>query len=746
MKKTLYNILSVLAVAAVSFMAASCGEKPAPVPTVPMFPELVTDHDVEPGTELKLTIQPNMAWSISIPKESYQWFKIINGKAKLQTLSGVALDEPKEITIWTIDEESFDLRSCDVKMTVGDETKVIASYTLRAKDKTLEVYRASKQEDGTFALSTDGYVYEESPVAATDEIELVWNNNEKKFYFPLKVKANYDWTVQWPSWALADIDAQSKVGDVEFEVYSVASKLPYDSTVEEIRFMNGNQVMKTFKVRIPGCKDMMEYNIGGYVALTFDHAQYFHAGTGTVSNDPIKGFLYGPSGARMVVLELTDAGYVQVQSSWLNAELSAWDGVEGASVLQTREISISVSKHIGNTDRHAMILFLPATAPDSLADILTSDKSGVKQEYARYAVTVTQTACPEEYFTFEASAEDMLAAGLVFERSQSPLLPSLNLNYAEGSQDWQYNLSYVKEMASAKSTFYITYPYETISVYDTDGIEVPADSLAQHWLNYNPLNDGLYGQITMDMTTFKVNKPKEIDGYVVFKNEHGKVLAAVHCFYKEEEKTVEDVLEDVSDKFFMHPDQAKQAGATIYQVISGPTYDLYKEHQAPIYIVNYVKDNTSLYIRTKNTCSMYSCVGKKYGPEMVNIDDQIYHDWDFDALIEKYNAEEEEYKVLYKKYQEDFDAWFDGGQVGERPKAPKKPVYPDVNDDRSTQGLLKFGSTAMVERTYPGYSKFTMKKVADQPELDTEVIQFATSEVILYVFICKLNLPVSSEN
>ena len=729
MKKTLYNILSVMAVAVACFVTVACEEKPAPVETTPVFPELVTNHDVVPGEELTLTIQPNMAWSISIPKESYQWFKILNGKSKLQTISGVPMDEPKEITIWTTDEESFDLRSCDVKMTVGKETKVIASYTLRAKDKALEVYRASKLEDGSFVISSDGYVYEETPVASTDEIELVWNENEKKFYFPIKVSANYEWTVQWPSWALADIDAQSKVGNVSFEVYGIASELPLEDATGEIKFMNGTEVMKTFKVKIPGCKDIMEYNIGGYTTLTFDHAQYFHGGTGTVSIEPVSGLLYGPSGVRMIVLELAENGYYQPETPWLNAVLSSWDSIEGASVLQTREISISAPKYVEKTDRKALILFLPATAPADIAEIMTSDKMGVKEEYAAYAVNVIQTACPDEYFTFEASAEDMENAGLIFERSESPILPNLNLNYVEGLQDWQYNISYVKEMASAKSSFYITYPYETISVYDAEGVEIATDKLAEHWLSYNALNDGLYGQIVMDMTKFTENKPQEIDGYLIFKDEVGKVLAAVHCFYKEEIKTEEDVLVDVSRSFFVDPAAATAAGATIHLVQSGPTYELYKGHQAPIYKVKFTVDNTSLSIKTNKSCTSYSCMGKpEDGPELVTIDDQVYKDKELYALIDKYH--------------EDMELYREG-------KLDKEPKYPDTSMEKSTYGLLKFGPTALYpERTYPGYSKFNMKKVAEKPELTSEIIQFmgGSESSVMFIFICELDIPATSEN
>ena len=148
MKKTIYNIFSLVFMAAALFTAISCEqEEPLGSNKKSDFPELVENHDVIPGTELTITIQPGSAWSISIPRESYEWFKILDGKFKTQTLTGTSSDEPVQITIWTTDEESFALRSCDVKMKVNGEEKVIAKYTLRAKAKTIEVYKASLTEE-----------------------------------------------------------------------------------------------------------------------------------------------------------------------------------------------------------------------------------------------------------------------------------------------------------------------------------------------------------------------------------------------------------------------------------------------------------------------------------------------------------------------------------------------------------------------------------------------------------------------
>ena len=710
MKKTIYRLSSVLFSAAMLFLTACEKENNQEGQggnDTPAFPELVTMNDIEPGSTLTLTIQPNEVWTLSIPVESYEWFKILDGKFKIQTINGGPLDEPKTITIWTTDEPSFALRSCEVKLKVGDETRTIAEYTLAAADRVVEVYPVSVNENGRFEYVDGSYVFESEPLEDSDVIEMVWDENERRYTFPIEVKSNYEWTVEWPEWSRADVSVDTRIGDVPVEIYSVSSKLPLEDAEGEIKFKHGDQVKKTVKVRIPGSKDRFVHNLSGYTSLSFDHACYFHSESGAYSKDPVQGYMYGPKDSRIVVLEMGEGGYVEAESPWLDVTVSSWDDLQGADVLQSRSVSITVPRYAGSEERKAMILFLSATAPSDINELLSSDRMNVKDEYKSFAVPVVQAGRPSEYITFEADESEREFAGLIFARSESALLPDLNLEFATGSEDWQYDLSYIKEMASAKSTFYITESYETVTVLDADGNVV---NTTENWLAYSPLGEGLYGQIVMDMEKFVSGAPSEIDGYVVFKDETGKVLSIVHCFYKEEPKTPEDVLEDVSSQFFMSHLDATIAGATIHQVISGPTYEAFKEHQAPIYIVKFTSDNTSLEIRTSEECKIYSCVGKKDGPEMVTIDDQMFID-----------------KELYQKIED-----YNNGLIDK---------YPDTSEDRSTMGILTFGKTSQEDRTYPGYSKFNMKMPAGVSEnVMTETIQFATTEKILFVFVCQLDL------
>ena len=69
----------------------------------------------------------------------------------------------------------------------------------------------------------------------------------------------------------------------------------------------------------------------------------------------------------------------------------------------------------------------------------------------------------------------------------------------------------------------------------------------------------------------------------------------------------------------------------------------------------------------------------------------------------------------------------------------------DWEADRSTMGFLKYGSTVHETRIYNGVSEInmTMPEPAEGEQKATtyeEVIQFATTEAIQFIFICRLAL------
>ena len=764
MKRSLYKVFGIAAFVAAAMCVVSCSEKEPEATVEPKFPEVVIRNDIKPGEKITLNFTPNMDWTVSIPEESFEWFKILDGKFEEQSVSGKASRLPQRIVIATASNKSFSLRSCKVSLTMGGQTKEIASYTIEAEARVLEVYPATYDENG-FSFTDGGYVYENEPLTSDDAIELVWVENENMFMFPVNVKSNFEWTATWPEWARTDITADTRVGDVPVLMYGVDSKLPYDGDKDTVTFGNGKESFASFMVAIPGIREKFKANLGGYSSLTFDHAAYFRADAGTFSKDPIEGSIYGPKQCRVEVLELTESGYVKAENSWLNVSVSAWDNVAGAAVLQNRSVSVTASRYASNQDRGAMILMLPATAPENLSEIFESDMIQVKEEYAQYAIPVTQLARPEEFFTFESNLLDREMVGLYFDRSKESLLADKEFKFADGTENWQYDLTYTRSNSSTRSTVYLTEPYASVEIYDAEGNLISAD-LSEHWLNYDQLGDVMYGQIVMveenlptvqavdeegepmvdeEGNPIKV-KVEEIDGYVVFKNDIGEVLSIVHCFYIKEKMSEYDVYVEASKEVFVSPTSAANMGLTAYRITSGPTYLEYIEMNSPIYLITATTDDITFGIRTTKACTMYSCpADPSRGPKMVTVDNQMF----FDPIIAK--------KI--DKYLEDLAAYNEGRANGTivDPDRVLEPKYPDTTGDRSTMGQLSFGETAQQIRTYPGTSNIRMRKPEivkdDDTDTDTEtVIPDVYKETIIFyestprfVFIFNLDLRGASQ-
>lgn len=220
----------------------------------PVFPELVEDFAVLPGSVQEIVFTPNLAWKVSIPSEMRQWFWIKDGSFSVTELSGEASQEPLTIYVGVTENAEFDKNySCDVTLTMGGESKVIAKYMLPAKEKTLEVYVAQKNDDGSFKLADDGvsYMFETQPAAAA---ELVWTAEAGKFILPLRIESNCEWTVSKPEWADINVP-ENTIGIVEL----VVNGFSLEAAEGKLSFFNGETSLKEMTIKVPQGKDMVVY-------------------------------------------------------------------------------------------------------------------------------------------------------------------------------------------------------------------------------------------------------------------------------------------------------------------------------------------------------------------------------------------------------------------------------------------------------------------------------------------------------
>ncbi len=173
----------------VAILATSCTEKEELKPAFPETQNLVK----EAGGTVELTIAPNMAWELSLSAaNNLFWFE--EAGVNRSTLSGAAGETT--VTIYITDEKPLGADyNCDVTMTMGGESKVIATIMVAGDTPSFKVYPAiwnAEANDWTYAANGYDYVYANEPATS---VSLKFDNEMMNFICPAKVVANYAWSV-----------------------------------------------------------------------------------------------------------------------------------------------------------------------------------------------------------------------------------------------------------------------------------------------------------------------------------------------------------------------------------------------------------------------------------------------------------------------------------------------------------------------------------------------------------------------
>ena len=733
---------------------ASC-EKPGPdgpdTPEVTVtFPALVENYEVKPGETLSLTFTPAMDWTVSVPSENLQWFWIADGTFKLDQRSGKASTEPVIVNIGVSETEEFDMnRSCDVTLTIGEESKVIAKYMRPAKERTLALYMAELDDAGEFKLDEDGvsYVYSTAEAAS---VTLAWSASDADFRAPLRVESNGEWTVTYPEWLTVNVpekttgvteiiltgssleevsgkiafkagdrvmkevdvtlpsckglDVRTAVyedeefkfadeggylwtedaveefslvwlgsdfrmpvsissrcewtislpewlsaelpektaGNVSFTIMGVPSKYPLEDTADKIVFKYEDAVIHEVKVTIPGCKDIMSYSLGmALTALDFNAVGEVMTSTGYADVD-VTATLFGTSEVSVAAFEMAGGKYVTDKApEWMTITVSNFNTADGASVLQEREVMISVSEN-NSDERSAVLLFVPHSMSGKAASFITDDNTAVKEEYMKYAVAVSQLS---DKFTISmtSSEEAMAEAGASFVEASAE--KKAELVAAFGETDNVYVLTYDNIYALDAARMMMSREFADVKVFDNTKADQSA--VADFWLAFNyDAEAKSSGVVEMYFNSDPAALPPlpsaPSTGYVVFYDSTGAVLAIVECVspWKEEEIVTPPGDEDggVDDgkirdeygnvyveapSYFSDPEAAAQSGAKIYELESGPYYDQYSEYQCPILLLEYTSVDASPQIVLSSKVSQWFAYLSTYS-EYVTVNKKTY--------------------------------------------------------------------------------------------------------------------------
>lgn len=533
-----------------ALFAASC-EKPSEETPAPEFPQLI-EKTVAPGESVTIPVQANLDWEISVPENGLQWFWIQDGAFQLYRLSGKAGEA--EVVIGVSATEEFDNdRVCEVTMTMGGESKVIARLVRPSKEKHLTVY-AAVVVDGEvqFNETGDSYLYE--PEEA-ESLDMIWTGSE--FRLPIKVESNYNWSIKTPEWARVDVPSDG-VGEKNLIVYGVPSAYPLDAASGKLQFMSGEKVVKEYVVNIPGCKDIFSYKMDMSITeLEFNYQGQIKVATGFIDG-PATGYVSGADGIRVIALSRNESGFSADAPSWLEVNVAEYDRTEGADVLQQRNFTVSVALNEGD-NRHAALLFLPPTLTAAASDLFEGTE--IKEEYKQYSVPVTQLSSDQEFISMLANPSDMAAGGATFAVSENE-----DLYNRFGQTRYAYELVYTNQYARDNARMIFTSAVTSYKVFDENG-----------FLSMTLDEDMKGGVVDMVSETAQT-------GHVVLYGTEGNVLAVIECRFDPEE-----IIGEVADVAFIGESvmYAPMVGATLEDVSEDPSFSQYREGQALVYHLRY---------------------------------------------------------------------------------------------------------------------------------------------------------------
>lgn len=533
-----------------ALFAASC-EKPSEETPAPEFPQLI-EKTVAPGESVTIPVQANLDWEISVPENGLQWFWIQDGAFQLYRLSGKAGEA--EVVIGVSATEEFDNdRVCEVTMTMGGESKVIARLVRPSKEKHLTVY-AAVVVDGEvqFNETGDSYLYE---TEEAESLDMIWTGSE--FRLPIKVESNYNWSIKTPEWARVDVPSDG-VGEKNLIVYGVPSAYPLDAASGKLQFMSGEKVVKEYTVNIPGCKDIFSYKMDMSITeLEFNYQGQIKVATGFIDG-PASGYVSGADGIRVIALSRNESGFSADAPSWLEVNVAEYDRTEGADVLQQRNFTVSVELNEGD-NRHAVLLFLPPTLTAAASDLFEGTE--IKEEYKQYSVPVTQLSSDQEFISMLANPSDMAAGGATFAVSENEDLYS-----RFGQTRYAYELVYTNQYARDNARMIFTSAVTSYKVFDENG-----------FLSMTLDEDMKGGVVDMVSETAQT-------GHVVLYGATGNVLAVIECRFDPEE-----IIGEVADVAFIGESvmYAPMVGATLEDVSEDPSFSQYREGLALVYHLRY---------------------------------------------------------------------------------------------------------------------------------------------------------------
>lgn len=455
MKTKILHWTSVL-LASSALLLSACSEdngKDTSDPT-PVFPDMVTLNIPAGETSCNVSFTPNMDWTVSIPTdaETSKWFSLSDGVVETSSISGKASTEPVTIQVITTNQDVYDeTPSCEVSLTMGGQTQVIAKVTRQTAAREFDIYLSGfLTDEGTQEAFDFSFEYSETPVAKYTESsapevapegapELIWFTGKTGYMQVVKAESNFEWLASTPDWLtvtprplegeyfvtadfaqITEQEINGAIGMIDF----------YDKNID-LATDPGNNAHNRYCFVLPNLtKVVRNGSSAATAAFSFNAEGYAVDSNGTVSEEKSStGSLYS---AKDVVFYIGEKkgewyyGYEASQHDWVTIA-DSWD--ENGSAFQLHDYTVSVKANEGET-REVLVIALPKALAEKIndpdTDLFNTESTDVKEEYKQYVCATIEQAGEggsEGGFSIEvnSSTEHMVGEGkaATFEKIDS---------------------------------------------------------------------------------------------------------------------------------------------------------------------------------------------------------------------------------------------------------------------------------------------------------------------------------------
>ena len=388
--------------------------------TTPVFPDIATLNIPAGETSCNVTFTPNMDWTVSIPTdaETSKWFSLSDGVVETSSISGKASTEPVTIQVITTNRDVYDeTPSCEVSLTMGGQTQVIAKVTRQTAAREFDIYLSGfLTDEGTQEAFDFSFEYSETPVAKYTESsapevapegapELIWFTGKTGYMQVFKAESNFEWLASTPDWLT--FTARPMEGEyfvtadfaqiTEQEINGAIGMIDfYDSNIDPATDP-GNNAHNRYRFVLPDLTKVVRNGSGAATAaFSFNAEGYAVDSNGTVSEEKSStGSLYSTKDVVFYIGEKKGDwyyGYEASQHDWVTIA-DSWD--ENGSAFQLHDYTVNVKANEGKT-REVLVIALPKVLAEKITDpnfdLFNTEGTDIKEEYKQYVCATIEQA------------------------------------------------------------------------------------------------------------------------------------------------------------------------------------------------------------------------------------------------------------------------------------------------------------------------------------------------------------------